>query len=178
MKVLWCITGAGHLLSEVLELMEKKAKEGVSITSVFSDAGFEVCGMYNILDNIREISDNIIIESGQGKSFPFCGKIVKGIYDVILIAPATANTVAKIRFGIADSLVTNIAGQALKANHKVCALPTDLVKFQKTRIPSGRLIDIQMRDVDMENARALEKMGIKIFEDVEDIEKCEWFGSG
>ncbi len=134
MKILWCITGAGQFLSEVYEFMGNiNGKK--KITVAFSRAGFEVSQMYGLFRKIKKNSIEIILEDGQGASSPAIGRLPKKEYDFVVIAPCTANTIAKIAYGIADSLVSNIVAQALKSRIPVYILPTDAKKIQKTRIP-------------------------------------------
>ncbi|HII86065.1 TPA: archaeoflavoprotein AfpA, partial [Candidatus Bathyarchaeota archaeon] len=45
--------------------------------------------------------------------------------DLLLIAPATSNTVAKITNGIGDTMLTNAAIMSLKAFVPVYIVPTD-----------------------------------------------------
>lgn len=140
MKILWCITGAGQFLSEVYEFMGNiNGKK--KITVAFSRAGFEVSQMYGLFSKIKKNSIEIILEDEQGASSPAIGRLPKKEYDFVVIAPCTANTTAKIAYGIADSLVSNIAAQALKSGIPVYILPTDAKKIQKTRIPIN--IDIE-----------------------------------
>ena len=43
----------------------------------------------------------------QKFSYPITGRLSLGKYDLLIVTPATANTVAKIVHGISDTLVTN-----------------------------------------------------------------------
>ena len=132
MKILWCITGAGHLLQECVEVMEKSRDE---ITVALSSAGEEVAGMYGLLDRINKAGVETVLEREQGKSFPASGRMAKKEYDMLVVAPCTANTIAKIANGIADSLASNLVAQAQKNEIPVVILPTDIEKSQKTKIP-------------------------------------------
>lgn len=132
MRVLWCITGAGHLLEECVEVMEEF---GEDITVALSSAGEEVARMYGLLDRINNLGVETILEREQGKSFPVCGRMARREYDLLLVAPCTANTIAKIANGIADSLASNLVAQAQKTGIPVIVLPTDTEKSQKTKIP-------------------------------------------
>lgn len=135
MRILWCITGAGHLLEETVEVIEKKSKKD-EITVVYSTAGFEVACMYGVEERIKKAAYEIIYEKDQGKSSPFIGRLPRKEYDKVVVAPCTANTTAKIAYGIADSLITNIVAQAGKAKIPLYVLPTDGIRRQTTRIPA------------------------------------------
>ncbi len=138
MKILWCITGAGQFLPDVCEFIENSK---LKITVAFSKAGLEVSQMYGVFSRIKKNSVDTILEETQGASFPVIGRLPKNEYDFVVVAPCTANTTAKIAYGIADSLVSNIVAQALKTRIPVYILPTDAEKMQKTRIPIN--IDIE-----------------------------------
>lgn len=134
MEVLWCVTGAGHLLKEAFYYVRALAgKNGVTVA--FSAAGYEVARMYGLLEEIEEAFNEIVLEESQGASAPLVGRLSRGEYDRVIVAPCTANTVAKIVNGIADTLVTNVVAQAGKCGVPVYILPTDAKKRQKTTLP-------------------------------------------
>ncbi|RLI95331.1 MAG: hypothetical protein DRO90_00530 [Candidatus Altiarchaeales archaeon] len=135
MRILWCITGAGHFLTDTFKFMKNISEEN-EIIALFSNAGLEVVRMYGLYDEIENISINVIKERERGYSGDIIvGRLAMKEYDKVLIAPCTANTVAKIVYGIADSLVSNVAAQAIKCNVPVFVLPTDVEREQITEIP-------------------------------------------
>jgi flavoprotein len=76
---------------------------------------------------------------------------------VVVVAPCSANTAAKIALGIADSLVTNIVSQALKSCVKVVVLPTDAEPEVTGKTVSGKDVRIRCRRVDLENVERLKQ---------------------
>jgi dihydromethanopterin reductase (acceptor) len=94
-------------------------------------------GLYSDLPNISRggYLEEIILEREEGYSSPRAGRFMMGKFDLLIIAPATGNTVAKIAHGIADSLVTNAAALSNKAGVPVYILPTDVAEAAKTRTP-------------------------------------------
>ncbi len=137
-RVAWGITGGGQYLSESVEAMRKVACYN-SICTFVSRAGEEVLRMYGLFESLREISrggylEEIFLESESGRSFPKTGRLMLGKFDLLLVAPATSNTVAKIACGIADTIVTNAAALAEKACLPIFILPTD-VRMAITRTP-------------------------------------------
>lgn len=130
MKILWNITGAGHLLDESIEILELLARDNNIITIATSKAADEVIALYGLEEKIRSIiqqnpQNSHIREEIQEFSYPFSGKLTHDKYDVIIIAPLTANTTAKIVCGIADTLITNIAAQSGKGQIPLILLPVD-----------------------------------------------------
>ncbi|MCD1295164.1 hypothetical protein CUJ83_09155 [Methanocella sp. CWC-04] len=130
LRIAWGITGAGHYLRESYGVMKELKDRGHSITTFLSRAGEEVSKMYGLFDSLNEISDGsylneIYLDSNQGSSFPKIGRFNVGRYDLFILTPATSNTVAKIVFGIADTLVTNCAAQAMKSGVPTYVVPVD-----------------------------------------------------
>ncbi|MBN1454641.1 MAG: hypothetical protein JW945_00090 [Methanomicrobia archaeon] len=134
MNLLWCVTGAGHLLLESFTLMQCICSEH-EITVALSGAGSEVTRMYGLQEAIAHEFKEVISEREQGYSSPLVGRLAKREYDLVIVAPCTANTVAKIVRGIADSLITNLVAQAVKSGVPVYIVPTDYEKIQETTMP-------------------------------------------
>jgi dihydromethanopterin reductase (acceptor) len=130
LRIAWGVTGAGHLLKDSYGVMRELKKDGHSITTFMSRAGEEVSRMYGLFGSTTDISDGtylneIYLDSNQGASFPKIGRFNVGRYDVFILTPATSNTVAKIVYGIADTLVTNCAAQAMKGGIPSYIVPVD-----------------------------------------------------
>ena len=132
-RIAWGITGSGHLLLETYETMQDILKTGKHTLSIFlSKAGEEVARMYGILSDLRKMANaslpfRFVRDVEQGASSPACGKFNLKVFHVLFVGPATANTVAKIKVGIADTLVTNITAMAIKGGMPVFVLPSDYV---------------------------------------------------
>lgn len=129
MKIMWAITGAGHLLKESIDVLDKIAEEHL-ITIILSNAGVEVIEKYGYLNKLKSIEsknefNSIITEESQKYSYPLSGKITHEKYDLIIVSPTTANTTAKIVHGIADTLVTNVVAQSGKGQIPLIVIPVD-----------------------------------------------------
>ncbi len=137
--IAWGITGSGSFMRESFGVLKRiKEKHGVKITTYMSKAGEEVARMYGILDRIGDISpgnhyEEVITEEVAGASCTYSGRFMLGRYGLLVIAPATSNTVAKIVYGISDSIVTTITSQALKGGVPVVVLPSDVT--EETEVP-------------------------------------------
>lgn len=139
LRIAWGVTGAGHMMKESFAAMKKIKAEGHSITTFMSRAGEEVARMYG-LNDFSEISDGtylneVYLDSNQGSSFPKIGRFNVGRYDVFILMPATSNTVAKIVYGIADTLVTNCAAQAMKSGIPSLIVPVDWEQKVTSEMP-------------------------------------------
>jgi len=171
-RIAWGITGSGDKILETVELMERLTREhNLEVHVYLSKEGKVVLQFYKLLNAVKERFSKVSLEIGPNAPF-LSGKIQLGIYDFVLIAPATANTVAKIAYGIADSLLTNSAAQAVKANVPVYIFPVDQKEGEiVTKLPDGRDLKLRMRKADVENVERLRRMeGIYVLESVEAIE--------
>lgn len=140
MKIMWAVTGAGHLLNESIDVLNK-VSEKHELTIIFSNAGLEVVkkyGYYRKIEKIVEKNENnkMVFDGDEKYSYPLSGKLTYEKYDLIIISPTTANTVAKIVNGIADTLVTNVAAQSGKGQIPLIIVPVDQKEgLIKTTLP-------------------------------------------
>ncbi|MHA1819642.1 MAG: flavoprotein [Promethearchaeota archaeon] len=130
-KIAWAITGAGHLLRESVEVIHYLIGKNINVDVFFSKAGREVAQIFGELTFLFKLKKkfpsriNLIFSESQEWSFPICGKFSINYYKLLIVSPTTANTVAKLSYKIADTLVTNIVSQALKGKTPVFIVPTD-----------------------------------------------------
>jgi len=129
MRIAWAITGAGHLLDESVQILVELSKLH-DITVFLSNAGEEVLRMYGLFEKVSAITggyyNELALDSDQKFSFPISGRLSLGKYDYLVVSPATSNTVAKIVYGIADTLVTNSVAQAGKGGVQTLIVPVDI----------------------------------------------------
>ena len=129
MRIGFAFTGAGHLLRESVQLAEKLAKDN-EVTVFLSGAAEEVLKMYGLYERVERLTGGkyreLATDSNQKFSYPITGRLSLGKYDLLIVSPATANTVSKIVYGIADTLVTNAVAQAGKGAVPVYMVPVDI----------------------------------------------------
>lgn len=129
MRIGFAITGAGHLLNESVQVLEKLAKEH-EVTVFLSGAAEDVLKMYGLYERVTRLTGGkyreLATDSNQKFSYPITGRLSLGKYDLLIVSPATANTVSKIVCGIADTLVTNAVAQAGKGAVKTLMVPVDI----------------------------------------------------
>ena len=142
MKIAWGITGAGHFLRESFDVLKelKQQNDDLKVTTFISGAAEEVIRMYGLENELQTIScgeylEEIFPESKQGASVPKSGRFLLNKYDALIITPATSNSVAKIAYGIADTLVTNIVAQAVKGSVPVYIVPVDIAGTIESQMP-------------------------------------------
>ncbi len=119
--------------------MEELLAKGHKITVFISQAGLEVVRMYGLEKRLRAIANGSyyreLITPSNGVSCSKAGRLLIGMYRALIVSPATANTIAKIVRGIADTPPTIAAAQALKGGVKVIIVPTDIEPEYETEIP-------------------------------------------
>ena len=150
-KICWVVTGAGHFLREVVELLPPGPRADVYLTR----AALEVVPRYRALEGIERGGRKIFRETDHSS-----GAIIlfsMGRYDALVIAPATSNTVAKCALGIADSLASTFFAQAGKSGVPTIVLPTDVAVEVVSVTPSGKSIRVAPRPVDLQHADALSR---------------------
>jgi len=170
-RIAWGITGSGDQMIETYNtLVDIKNKTGVETMVFLSKEGETVMKWYHLWDKIQKDFPNFKTDAGPNSPF-IAGPLQMGYYDFVLIAPATANTVAKIVCGIADSLVTNAVSQTAKGSTPIYIMPVDQKRGTvKTAAPTGRTFELRMREVDVTNSEKLARMeNITVLESPYDI---------
>ncbi|MCL2156925.1 MAG: dihydromethanopterin reductase (acceptor) [Methanobrevibacter sp.] len=145
MRIGWAITGAGHLLSESVEILEELANNH-EISVFLSNAGEEVLKMYGLYERVASLTGGyyreLAIDRDYSFSYPVSGRFSLGKYDLLIVSPTTSNTVAKIVHGISDSLVTNLVAQSGKGKVKTLIVPVDIESGDvETVLPSKIELD-------------------------------------
>ncbi|RLG55079.1 MAG: dihydromethanopterin reductase (acceptor) [Candidatus Hydrothermarchaeota archaeon] len=130
MNIAWGITGAGEYLEESIKVM-RESSEGHRITAFLSLGGEEVLRIYGLEKKLKEICTGdylreVFYQSKEGQSAPPVGRFYLRRYDLLIVSPATTNTIAKVANGIADTLVTNAVAHAMKVKVPIAICPTDI----------------------------------------------------
>jgi archaeoflavoprotein AfpA len=181
-KVAWGITGAGDKIAEFIEVMKEVKEEydgTVEIQVFLSKAAEMVLKFYRLEEDLKRNFPKVQVEINSNSPFLAAWMQMRK-YEFLLIAPATSNTVAKIAYGIGDTMLTNAAGMSLKAFVPVYLVPTDYEeKTVYTKLPNGKEMKLRIRKEDADNVRKLERMeDIHVLENPQKIREVfkEWFG--
>jgi|WetSurMetagenome_2_1015567.scaffolds.fasta_scaffold160384_2 dihydromethanopterin reductase (acceptor) len=148
-RIAWGITGAGHALEECIETLLKY--EGVDV--FLSRAAEEVVGMYGL--DARLNTPRVRMYRENKASSPLVGRLFSGMYRLLVVAPATSNSIAKFIHGISDTLVTNLLAQAGKARLPIVVFPTDLAPDMDSLGPNRESVKVYPRKIDLENTETL-----------------------
>ena len=170
--MLWGITGTGFMLQESIDLMKEIQEEfGVKLTVILSKEGAAVVKWYRKWLALTEVVDKVKVEKTPNIPF-YAGPLQLGKYNLFLVSPVSANTVAKIAYGIADTLITNCVAQAIKGGQTVYIFPSDQEDEPiKTSRPDGSPLVLKIRDIELENIKKLKIMeGIIVLSKFKDIQ--------
>lgn len=166
-KIAWAVTGAGHFLADCASEILKYRNVDVYL----SRAAEEVIRMYRLQDRLQ--GGGVRVRRETLASSPAVISFAHGVYQVLVVAPATANSVAKFVLGIADSLVSNLFAQAGKARVPIIVLPTDLAPEMDSVGPHGDLIKVYPRPIDLANTARLRSFpGVTVVDSVEQMAAC------
>ena len=140
----------------------------------FSPAGLEVIKSYDLYNPILNSGFGLFYEKNAA-STPIT-RLYRGAYDLVVIAPATSNTVAKMVFGISDSLVTNLFTHAGKCQVPIIVLPCDPIEVKGelvSQTPTGNKVSVHVRPVDRDNAITLSKWeGVTLVNDPKQLREA------
>ncbi len=171
--MLWGITGTGFVLQESIDLMKDLQKNyNIQLTVILSKEGAAVVKWYKKWLALTEVVEKVKIEKTPNIPF-YAGPLQLGKFDFFLCCPVSANTVAKIAHGIADTLITNCVAQAIKGGQIAYLFPSDQdIKPIVTSRPDGSPLVLKIRDIELENIKKLKNMdGIEVISDFSEIKK-------
>ena len=172
-KIVWAITGTGYVLQESIDLMRNLQENySVELTVLLSKEGETVVKWYKKWKALTEVVERIKVEKTANLPF-YAGPLQLGNYDMFIVCPTSANSVAKIVYGIADSLITNCVAQTIKGGQTVYIFPSDQdLEPIVTSRPDGSPLILKIRDIEIENIKRLKNLeGVFVFSEFSQIEK-------
>ena len=169
--IIWGITGTGYLLDECIDLMKELQEDpDVDLTVILSKEGAAVVKWYRKWLALTKAVQKVKVEKTPNIPF-YAGPLQIGKYDMFLVCPVSSNSVAKIVYGIADTLITNCVAQAIKGGMVVHLFPSDqdLEPITTTR-PDGSPLVLKIRDIELENIEKLKKLeGVVVIPKFSDV---------
>ncbi len=159
LKIAWAITGAGDYIQEAFEVMKQATKDfDLKIMIFLSKAGLQVVKWYKLVKDLEALDSEYHVERDANTPF-LVGPLQRAKYQLIVVMPATANSTAKIAYGIADTLITNAIAQAQKTNVPIYIYPVDQKPGSVTTVlPSGEQLTLTTRKIDLQNVEKLRQM--------------------
>ncbi len=122
---------------------------------ILSRAGEEVLKWYEY-DLEKFKSKGIKIFKDVTASSAPVSLLYEGIYNLIVVSPATSNTVAQMAYGFSDNLVTNMFAQAGKCKIHSIVFACDTEPTVITQAPK-KLVTLYPRNIELENYEKLKK---------------------
>ena len=172
-KLMIGMTGTGYMIEETIDILKELQEEfgeNINITVMLSKEGAAVVKWYKQWDYLTETVKKVHEERTPNIPF-FAGALQIGKYDMFICCPVSANSTAKIVYGIADTLITNCVAQAIKGGVNVYIFPSDQ-DFEPivTSKPNGEPLILKIRDIEIENIKKLNQMeGIFVIKNFSDI---------
>ncbi|WP_295389087.1 flavoprotein [uncultured Thiodictyon sp.] len=148
MRFAWALTGSGHYLQECIGILESHP----DVDLFLSRAAVEVLAMYGV--DLKRLGKRLPCYHDTAASAPAVGRLYQGVYSRLVIAPATANTVAKMVCGVSDTLVTNLYAQAGKCRVPSIVFACDTAPALETAAPGGPVM-VYPRRIDLANVERL-----------------------
>ncbi|MCS7121441.1 MAG: bifunctional phosphopantothenoylcysteine decarboxylase/phosphopantothenate--cysteine ligase CoaBC [Archaeoglobaceae archaeon] len=129
---------------ETVKLARELIRRGANVVAVMSEAAQKIIHPYALE---YATGNSVVTEiTGKVEHVEYCGS--DGKADLLLIAPATANTISKIANGIDDTPVTTFASTALGSGKKILIAPA----MHEAMMNNRSLL---------ENVEKLKKMGVE-----------------
>jgi dihydromethanopterin reductase (acceptor) len=157
-RLAWAITGSGHYLRESIEIIKSLPDVDVFL----SKAAAEVIQQYGYQVEAERVFHDKTASSVPVEFF------YQGHYHTLVIAPATSNTIAKMAFGISDSLVSNLYAQAGKTRVPSIVFACDTDEELDSEAPRENIVKVYPRRIDLENI-----VKIKQFEETTVVENMQ-----
>ena len=170
-KIVWGITGSGYLLKESIDLMKELLDNyEIKLTVLLSQEGVVVMKWYKQWMYLNEVVANVRVEKTPNNPW-IAGPLQIGSFDLFLICPASANTVAKIAYGFADNLLSNCVAQGVKGGMEAHILPSDQFEHPiETHRPDGSPLTLKIRDIEKENIEKIRRLeGIRLLKEFSEI---------
>ena len=165
-KWAWVLTGSGHFFDESLAIIR-----ALDTCDVFvSRAAEEVLRMYKHRGDI--FPPHTIVYRDTTASAAPVGQFYKGLYHTLVMSPVSSNTVAKMVYGISDTLASNVYAQAGKCRVPSIVFACDTAPELETKAPAG-MVKVYPRKIDLDNAARLRDFeSTTVVESMADLERA------
>lgn len=148
-RLAWAITGSGHYLRESLAILASLQDVDVFLSS----AAAEIIKQYGFQAQL-DATGHRVFQDKTASSVPV-EFFYEGKYHTLVISPATSNTIAKMAYGISDSLVTNLYAQAGKTRVPSIVFACDTAPEVESEAPKENMVMVYPREIDLDNVQKL-----------------------
>ena len=166
-RIAWCITGSGHYLRESIDIMLNLN----NVDLFLSKAGEEVLKWYDY--DLKDFkAKGIKIFKDTTASGAPVSLLYEDIYKLVIVSPATSNTVAQMAYGFSAGLVTNMFAQAGKCRIKSIVFACDTEPTVITQAPK-KSVTLYPRKIELDNYEKLKDFkDVDVVDNVDDLKKC------
>ena len=166
-RIAWCITGSGHYLRESIDIMLNLN----NVDLFLSKAGEEVLKWYDY--DLKDFKGKgIKIFKDTTASGAPVSLLYEDIYRLVIVSPATSNTVAQMAYGFSAGLVTNMFAQAGKCRIKSIVFACDTEPTVITQAPK-KSVTLYPRKIELDNYEKLKDFkDVDVVDNVDDLKKC------
>jgi dihydromethanopterin reductase (acceptor) len=148
-RLAWAITGSGHYLRESLAILASLQDVDVFLSS----AAAEIIKQYGFQAQL-DATGHRVFQDKTASSVPV-EFFYEGKYHTLVISPVTSNTIAKMAYGISDSLVTNLYAQAGKTRVPSIVFACDTAPEVESEAPKENMVMVYPREIDLDNIQKL-----------------------
>lgn len=148
-RLAWAITGSGHYLRESLAILASLQDVDVFLSS----AAAEIIKQYGFQAQL-DATGHRVFQDKTASSVPV-EFFYEGKYHTLVISPVTSNTIAKMAYGISDSLVTNLYAQAGKTQVNSIVFACDTAPEVESEAPKENMVMVYPRKIDLDNVQKL-----------------------
>ena len=148
-RLAWAITGSGHYLRESLAILASLQDVDVFLSS----AAAEIVKQYGFQAQL-DATGHRVFQDKTASSVPV-EFFYEGKYHTLVISPVTSNTIAKMAYGISDSLVTNLYAQAGKTRVDTIVFACDTAPEVESEAPKDNMVMVYPRKIDLDNVQKL-----------------------
>ena len=148
-RLAWAITGSGHYLRESLAILASLQDVDVFLSS----AAAEIIKQYGFQAQL-DATGHRVFQDKTASSVPV-EFFYEGKYHTLVISPVTSNTIAKMAYGISDSLVSNLYAQAGKTRVPSIVFACDTAPEVESEAPKENMVMVYPREIDLDNVQKL-----------------------
>lgn len=166
-RLAWAITGSGHYLRESLSILQTLENTDIFLSS----AAAEIIRQYGFQAQL-EATGHKIYQDKTASSVPV-EMFYEGKYHTLVISPTTSNTIAKMAYGISDSLVSNLFAQAGKTRVHSIVFACDTAPELESEAPRDNMVKVYPRQIDLENVAKLTQFAdTEVVDDMDTLQQA------
>jgi len=105
-KILFCLTSSFYTFEKTIKQIKKIVEKGGKVIPVMSENSYKIDSKFgkakDFIEKIESITNEKVIHSIQEAELIDANRLT----DILIVAPCSGNTLAKLTHGITDSVVT------------------------------------------------------------------------